>query len=435
MGLHIRIRTATTRLLALTMFASVFAVGAALPAGAATPVRGSFLGSAYASFANATAGQVATTLGRSAYIVTGCQGTGGDLHTNTVDSVNAGKALRARGTRTTVRTVRADDSAVVRTTSRVAGLRALDGLITADAVRSVAKTTATHRRISNSAIGSKFVDLQVAGTPVEAKVARNSKLSLPGLGYVVLNRVVQRKAPGRKTLIVEGMRVVITESNDFGLPVGSRITVAQARSGFDRDQPEAVIDGAAYATSGKFSTPDLTNQAGRSAAIYLGCRELDRPVQTNSINRTGIDGVGSTGNGTTSAEGRTTKTGGIAAITTARNEDLDLLDGLVTADAVRARAQTRREASSSSAKTDGSRFVNLRVLGVSMPDGTVAPNTTVELPGIGRVILFQTRVKRSSERVSLAVKMVRLIIEEGNERGLPAGQVIVSSAASSVREF
>ncbi len=435
MSTHTRILAAISRLLALVLFASVFAAAAPPAARAATVVRGSFIGSAYATFANAKAGQVATTLGRSAYVVAGCQGTGGNTLTNTVDSINAGQAFRARGTRTTVRTVRGENEAIVRSTSRVAGLRSLDGLITADADLSVAKTTATHRRISNSTIGSKFIDLQVDGTPVEANVARNTRMTLPGIGYVVLNRVVQREAPGRKTLQVEGLRVVITESNDYGLPVGSRITVAQARSGFDREQPEAVINGAAYATAGKFGTPELTNQAGRSAAVYLGCRELDRPVQTNSINRTGVDDVGSTGTGTTSAEGRRTKTGGIVAITTARTEGLDLLGGLLTADAVRARAQTRREAAYSSATADGSGFVNLQVLGMPMPDGTVAPNTRVELPGIGHVILFQTRTNRSSERVSLAVKMVRLVVEEGNEGGLPPGEFVVSSAASSVRDF
>jgi len=435
MNAHTHIRAAISRLLALVLFASVFAAAAPPAARAATVVRGAFIGSAYATFANAKAGQVATTLGRSAYVVAGCQGTGGNTLTNTVDSINAGQAFRARGTRTTVRTVRGENEAIVRSTSRVAGLRSLDGLITADAVLSVAKTTATHRRISNSTIGSKFIDLQVDGTPVEANVARNTRMTLPGIGYVVLNRVVQREAPGRKTLQVEGLRVVITESNDYGLPVGSRITVAQARSGFDREQPEAVINGAAYATAGKFGTPELTNQAGRSAAVYLGCRELDRPVQTNSINRTGVDDVGSTGTGTTSAEGRRTKTGGIVAITTARTEGLDLLGGLLTADAVHARAQTRREAAYSSATADGSGFVNLQVLGMPMPDGTVAPNTRVELPGIGHVILFQTRTNRSSERVSLAVKMVRLVVEEGNEGGLPPGEFVVSSAASSVRDF
>lgn len=435
MSTHSRVTPAISRLLTLAMLAGVCLATAAPPARAATVVRGSFIGSAYATFANAKAGQVATTLGRSAYVVAGCQGTGGNTLTNTVDSINAGQAFRARGTRTTVRTVRGENEAIVRSTSRVAGLRSLDGLITADAVLSVAKTTATHRRISNSTIGSKFIDLQVDGTPVEANVARNTRMTLPGIGYVVLNRVVQREAPGRKTLQVEGLRVVITESNDYGLPVGSRITVAQARSGFDREQPEAVIYGAAYATAGKFGTPELTNQAGRSAAVYLGCRELDRPVQTNSINRTGVDDVGSTGTGTTSAEGRRTKTGGIVAITTARTEGLDLLGGLLTADAVRARAQTRREAAYSSATADGSGFVNLQVLGMPMPDGTVAPNTRVELPGIGHVILFQTRTNRSSERVSLAVKMVRLVVEEGNEGGLPPGEFVVSSAASSVRDF
>jgi len=53
-------------LLTLAMLAGVCLATAAPPARAATVVRGSFIGSAYATFANAKHGQVATTLGRSA---------------------------------------------------------------------------------------------------------------------------------------------------------------------------------------------------------------------------------------------------------------------------------------------------------------------------------------------------------------------------------
>ncbi len=429
-----RIRGAASWWLALAMLAGVFAAAGAPPAGATTPVRGSFIGSAYATFANATAGRVATTLGRSAVVVVGCQGTGGELRTNTVDSVNAGKAFKAQQTYTTARTVRGDASAFTRTTAKVEGVRALGGLITADAVKSVAKTTATHTNITSSTVGSKFVNLRVAGSAVQTDVRRNTRIDLPGVGYVVLNRVVVFDAPGRQTLTVEGMRLVITKSNDFGLPVGSRIVVSHAVSGFDRDEPTAVIGGAAYATSGRFRTLELTNQAGRSAAVYLGCRDLDRPKQTNTINRTAVDGVAATGSGETSAEGRTTTTGGIVAKTTAKTEDLNLLDGLVTADAVRASSQTRKEAKFS-ATADGSRFVNLKVLGKPLASADVAPNTKVDLPGIGRAILFEKRVQRSSERVSLAVKMVRVVIEKDNTLGLPVGQIVVSSASSSVRDF
>ncbi len=59
----------------------------------------------------------------------------------------------------------------------------------------------------------------------------------------------------------------------------------------------------------------------------------------------------------------------------------------------------------------------------------------MELPGVGHVILFETRTTRSSERLGLAVKMVRVVIEDGNARGLPPGQMIFASAASSVRDF
>lgn len=66
MSTHSRVTPAISRLLTLAMLAGVCLATAAPPARAATVVRGSFIGSAYATFANAKAGQVATTLGRSA---------------------------------------------------------------------------------------------------------------------------------------------------------------------------------------------------------------------------------------------------------------------------------------------------------------------------------------------------------------------------------
>jgi len=62
---------------------------------AATVLRGSFRGDAYGTYANATAGTLATTLGRSAYIACGCKGTSGVTRSNTVNTVDAGKPFRA----------------------------------------------------------------------------------------------------------------------------------------------------------------------------------------------------------------------------------------------------------------------------------------------------------------------------------------------------
>ncbi len=63
-------------------------VGSVGTAQAATSLKGSFGGEAFGTYANATAGKAATTLGRSAYIACGCLGTGGVTRSNTVNTVD-----------------------------------------------------------------------------------------------------------------------------------------------------------------------------------------------------------------------------------------------------------------------------------------------------------------------------------------------------------
>ena len=108
---------------------------------AATLLKGSFRGNAYATFANAEAGPVATQLGWSAYQPCPCQGTNGKTLSNTVDSVQAGengRVLKANVTLSTVFTDKTATSARVRNTSKVTGLNAFDGLIKAKAIKAVA---------------------------------------------------------------------------------------------------------------------------------------------------------------------------------------------------------------------------------------------------------------------------------------------------------
>ena len=85
-------------------------LGVALTLGGGSPVQaadlpGSFRGSAFATFANATAGPVAVELGRSAYQPCPCRGTNGQTLSNTVNTLQAGdngNVLKASATLSTV---------------------------------------------------------------------------------------------------------------------------------------------------------------------------------------------------------------------------------------------------------------------------------------------------------------------------------------------
>jgi len=78
-------------------------------------------------------------------------------------------------------------------TATAANINILSGLITADEVIANVVSSRTASGAVSNADGSTFANLVVAGVPVtsgDAPVAPNTNISLPGVGYVVLNEEI-----------------------------------------------------------------------------------------------------------------------------------------------------------------------------------------------------------------------------------------------------
>jgi hypothetical protein len=78
-------------------------------------------------------------------------------------------------------------------TASAASINILSGLITADEVVANVMSSLTGSGAVSNAAGSTFQNLTVAGVPVtsgDAPVAPNTNISLPGVGYVVLNQQI-----------------------------------------------------------------------------------------------------------------------------------------------------------------------------------------------------------------------------------------------------
>lgn len=405
---------------------------------AAALLKGSFRGDAYATYANATAGPVATELGRSAYQPCPCRGTDGKTLSNTINSVSTtdnGRVLKADVTRSTVFTKKSTSSAQVRNTSTIKGLSALDGAITADAIKAVSNTSAGKRAIKGSSEGSTLLNLRIAGKSIGANVAPNTRVNLPGVGYVLL-KSVKKGGNGKSfgTTTVEMLTIVVTKNNTFALPVGSRIVVAHARSGFSRSEPEVELGGAAYAAEALATTNAIKNRVGRAAFITVGCEGTGGEVKTNNVNALDVAGILSSGTGTTTAYGKQLASGGVAR-TTATVEDLDLLEGLVTADLVKAVAKDTFENGKRTSSAQGSRFVNLEIAGTTVPVDA-EPNTRVKLPGIGYVVVNEQRFPAPSSRERMQVNGLHVFVTKNNSLGLPVGlQLVVAHAHSTAVRF
>lgn len=112
-------------------------------------------------------------------------------------------------------------------------------------------------------------------------------------------------------------------------------------------------------------------------------------------------------------------------------EKVSILDGLITADGVVAIASSAIHGTMVDSNSEGSGFAGLVVNGVAMP-ALPAPNTRVELPGVGVVILNeQTRHGDGLSSTGLSVNMIHVILQDALT-GATTGEIIVGAASSRV---
>ncbi|MBA3349600.1 MAG: hypothetical protein H0T12_03495 [Actinobacteria bacterium] len=133
---------------------------------------------------------------------------------------------------------RTGSGTLAKTTATVENLNLLDadgpggvpGLVTADLVRAVAKSSYAWGTGTASSQGSRFVNLSVAGIPVAADVEPNSRVDVPGVGFVRLYQRNLRSGASGASASVQMIHLFVTESNTFNLPVDTELIVASAKS-------------------------------------------------------------------------------------------------------------------------------------------------------------------------------------------------------------
>lgn len=410
--IHVLSLTATAGLTAAML------AGAA-PALAAVGETG-FMGSAYGT--EITVGSTVQS-GRSALSTLGCTSRAGVTHTNTAASVSAPPVL-ATGTidtsaasETTATGVASISSATTQAAS------ALNGLVKATTVRSVSITSqdSSTGAFSTSAAGTRFVGLVVAGKHLSGTPAPNTKISLPGVGYVILNQQASKTGKSRAGLTVIAIHVYVTVANPTA-KVGTQVVVSFASSGLG-GPVSGLLDGLAY---GAHAYVAKTIIAGNLFPQSLACLGTSGKTKTNSGASASIPGILTSGTVTDTVAGTATVTKASAAVTSTV-QGLNLLTGTVTATAIKADVTA---AGTPPAFGDTSTFAGLTVAGHPGIGDNVPPNTKLHLAGIGTLYLHR-QIKTATK---ITVIMIQLVVTSaGNPAGLKVGTTVnVAYAQASV---
>jgi hypothetical protein len=391
----------------------------ASPAAAATTETG-FQGTAYGTQVNV--GSVVTS-GRSALAFLGCTSTPGVTRTNTAASVGVPGVLTT-GTINTGTASETTASGVASTSSStIEHASLLGGLVSATAVKSVSTTGRNNSTgaFSVSAAGTTFAGLSVAGVPISGTPAPNTKLTLPGVGYIILNQQTSHVRNGSADLTVTGLRVVVTLGTPLA-PVGTQIVVSSAESSLG-GPVAGLLDGLAYGANANVGSTVI---AGEQFPQPLYCLGTDGNTDTNSAVSVLVPGILTSGTVADTAEGSAGATQ-VSGEVTSTVQGLNLLSGLVRATVVKADVTASGKPP---ALGDHSSFAGLSVAGFPGIGDNVPPNTSVPLAGIGTLWLH--KVTKTAQ--SITVVMLQLdVTVAGNPLGLGAGtQVNVAYAQIGV---
>lgn len=305
-----------------------------------------------------------------------------------------------------------------------ASISLLAGLISAQEIKAVTTTTIDSSGVLHvSSAGTMVNNLVILGHVYNGSVPANTRITLPLLGYVVLNEQTSNVGTNSASLAINMIHVHVTGLNLLGLQVGTEVIVSSATSGIVNVFAPAIVTGGAFAT--QVTGNPLTSAA--TAPVALPCLGTGGTVLTNTLTGLNLTGILSSGTITDTAE---SSLGPLASsgVTTSSVQNLNLLSGLVSASLIKAQTNTFINSSTHYLISGSGQFVNLSVAGHPEINDSVPANTSVPIAGLGTLYLYRI-INNFPAPHSVEVRMLELVVTQTNLLGLPIGlDVIVSDA-------
>lgn len=300
----------------------------------------------------------------------------------------------------------------------------LGGLISAQEVKSVSTTVDNNQVLSSSPAGSTFVNLIVFGQVINGLPNPNTTISLAGFGKIVLNEQLTSNVNGAAHLTVNMIHLYITVANILNIPVGAQVIVSDATSGITLVSGPGALDGTSFGTIvyGKLFQSSATAPEG------VPCQGTKGVVKTNTLVGVNLPVILTSGTVVDTAEGNAVANNSNSQ-TSSTIQGLNLLSGLVTANAIYAEASGSTADGVNFNFGSAGSFTNISVAGHPEITDSVAPNTQVPILNLGT--LYLNRVHTSSNAIDN--RMIELIVNQNNSLGLPIGlDIIVGYAEASL---
>lgn len=420
-----RILVAVAGALTLVLAGPIAPSLAAVPSITPAQVSTGFSGGSYGSYIFNS--DKSLTSGPTAYSSVNCTAATGKTSANNLAGVNVPAVGTAGAATTSVKTLLSTTGKRIESKSTVASANLLGGLITAGAITSESSAEKSTSGVFSGTNRTTITGLKVLGLPVSASPAANTVIDLKvpllgSLGKITLNGQSKTLVNGSYQVRTTALRVEILKAGLVGLKVGTDINVGVTNATLTPPQT-GYLAGSGFSTKATL----LSGLVGAGSTAYATVKCGGGTTAANLAGAT-VPGLVTVGASSTTTAGVLAP--GPKVTVTNKLAGLNVLNGLIRADAIKAETSaSRTQAGGKVTLTDTSSFANLLIAGLPAISASVAPNTVVQLPGLGTVTLH--KVSKSSTTVT--VVMVEIVLTQALGT-LPTGSKIqIGYSSSSIK--
>jgi len=338
-------------------------------------------------------------------------------NSNNVASVHSGTVLNLGAVTTNVAAKKVTGGAEVTAAGETAGINLLGGLVKVDAIKSTVTTDFVNGVATGSA-HTTFVGLHVLGANIPVDVPENYTVDL-GIAVLKLNNVnVVHVASGVAVFASALDLTLLKPRNGAGAGTEIIINPSQVDNVLMVPVGPQVLNGVAYASHVSVTIPHVAEAESGYTAELVQPRAgtAGQTVSSNTL-KIYIPQVLTIGAIGTSQEGVASPTTGQLTESYAIGK-VNVLSGLITADAITGSASEQRLGDGSYVPTIESTFVNLKIAGHAIPID-VSPNTHIDVLGLASIDIN----KQATSAQASAVYGVTVTLTVA-KYGLPVGAVI-----------
>lgn len=310
---------------------------------------------------------------------------------NKVASVRVFNLASVGAVQTSTTAVPAGNGFAVTSTARTANVNLLNGLIKVKAIETVAKATSNGTSTPTADVHTRFVDLIIAGKSYPIDLPDNTGITIPGVASVKLNTEISGVKNDSALAMGTGLTVTLLKARG-SIAAGAEIQLNPVLAyAFPTTRGGgAQLGGAGF---GAYINADVADGEVNASTGILGGKPMPAAgtggeTQSNTTARVNVPGVLNVGAIESTVTGLSSATLNDALVTSklAGLKLFPTLTGaLISADAIGSTSHAR--VSEAGGQVDGSfQFVHLKIAGKLIPID-VAPNTTIDIAGLGRVTL------------------------------------------------